>query len=118
MPKPHAQDIAAHYRDIQIKTASTSKAVCMLHEKGANFLRQALDIGEADKKRYVLDRAQNIFAQLQHSLRGRDQISQSLLLLYDYCYARCESLNSEEIRRALDIFDPLKETFLYLKKHP
>jgi flagellar biosynthetic protein FliS len=118
MANHNSPTAAAQYRRMQISTASREKAVCMLHEKCVQLLRQALHSHEMAQRRVLLNRAQDIVAQLQHALRTGDQVGQSIFLLYDYCYCLCESTDDAQVQYALDIFEPLAETLLYLWRHP
>jgi flagellin-specific chaperone FliS len=102
-------DVAQHYRRMQIQTASHAKSICMLHERCMHLIGRAG--GRGAERRPLLDKAQNILAQLQSSLRMDDRTSQSLFLLYDYCYVLLERGEKEERDNAQEILTVLKNSF-------
>lgn len=106
--------IATHYRQMQIGTASHSKAICMLHQR----CMQLIELGRRNpgEQRENLDKAQNILAQLQRVLDKNDEVSESLFLLYDYCYALLERGAPNECRNALTIIRHLTFTFRALSR--
>ncbi len=103
-------DIANHYSSMQINTASRQKKICMLHDKCLEHIFVACSENGTDK-RVRLDKAQNILAQFQAALRVKDDISQSLLYLYDYTYVLLEQNNNESCKKALEVIRVLRDTF-------
>lgn len=108
--------VAEHYRRMQIQTASHSKAICMLHEKCLQLIETASR--KSEQRRENLDWAQNILAQLQKVLRRGDEVSDSLFLLYDYCYVLLEKGGKQECRTAQTIVRHLTFTFRALARRP
>jgi len=107
---------AKYYETVQIQTASKQKAVCMLHEKCVLFIVAALDIPK--KRPEYVARSQNILSQLQRSLVCKDMVSQSLFLLYDYCYVILDHAQDDDLNNAGKIMAILRDTFKYLVRHP
>ena len=108
-------DTVEYYRKFCIQTAPRNKSIYLLHEKCTHLLIRAR--GYRDKRRELLDRAQNILAQFQASLIEGDLVSDGLFFVYDYCYALLDNNDDESIRNALALLSPLKNTFFALLKH-
>lgn len=98
------------YSSMQISTSSNTVNICMLHTKCTYFLKQALQQQNPDQKRLLLDKVQNIIAELEHSLIVEDNLSRSLFYIYDYCYSLLESTNAETIGNALSLLQVLRDT--------
>ncbi len=113
--KPNLSCTIREYTRLQVETAPVSGLVCMLHSRCAVLLRQAL-LDERAFRRPVLDKAQNILALLQRSLKGNDATSRTLFHLYDYCYCRLEGEIAMELEHALAIIESLAEVFDNLRK--
>jgi flagellin-specific chaperone FliS len=109
-------ELAEHYVKMQIDTAPRRRIVYLLHEKCVYDVQKALRF--ADRRRELLDRAQNILSQLQRSLVVDDTVSQSLYYLYDYCYVRLETGGVNDIMDVLGILRPLRDTFHTLLFNP
>ena len=107
---------AGHYAKVQIETATTRRAVCMLHEKCVQFIGAALDTPA--ERPVLLAKSQNILSQLQMSLRMDDSVAEGLFLLYDYCYAALERARDKDVMSAGKIMAVLRDTFKYLAKRP
>ena len=101
--------VAQHYARMQIETASKAKSICMLHQKCQFLIEQARR--EPQRRRPILNWAQNILAQLQSSLIVDDQLSESLLLLYDYISVKLDRGSDEDCRNALELAGTLRATF-------
>lgn len=99
------------YSSMQINTSSNTVNICMLHTKCTYFLKQALQQQNSVQKRLLLDKVQNIIAELEHSLIVEDSLSRSLFYIYDYCYSLLESTNTVTIGNALSLLQVLRETF-------
>ena len=106
------QSVAKHYGQMQVQTASHRKSVWMLHHRCVQFIESALD--DPVERRANLDRAQNIIAQFQAVLNIDDRTSESLFLLYDYCYVLLERGAGEDCRNAGQIIKYLADTFQLL----
>ncbi len=102
------------YSNMQICTSSNPANICMLHTKCTYFLKQALQKQNPQQKRLLLDKVQNIIAELEHSLIVEDSLSQSLFYLYDYCYSLLENTNTEAIGNTLSLLLVLRDTFYEL----
>ena len=112
-----APELAHYYARVQVATANKAKLLCMLHEHCVRLVVQSLS--SPAPLRPALNKAQNILAQLEHSLIVNDQVSKGLFYLYDYCYCRLETSNEEEHRNAASILIPLRDTFeKLLNEHP
>jgi flagellar biosynthetic protein FliS len=109
-------DVADYYAAIQIQTASKRRAVCMLHDRCVQFISAAID--KQDERRVLRIKAQNILSQLQMSLIMNDQVSESLFLLYDYCYVLLERGTVEDLTNAGKVLSVLRDTFKYLARRP
>jgi flagellin-specific chaperone FliS len=116
MPTISHPDVAEYYAKVQIQTASTRRAVCMLHEKCVQFIAAALD--SPPERAGLAAKAQNILSQLQMSLRVDDNVSEGLFLLYDYCYVLLERGSDEDLNNAGKVLAVLRDTFKYLGKRP
>jgi len=116
MVRRDTQHVAQHYREFTIQTAPRSRAVYLLHERCTVLISQARTYTE--KRRVLLDKAQNILTQLYSSLIGDDPVTTGLMCLYDYCYCLLERGDDKSIEDAHTIFRPLKETFQTLLKNP
>ncbi|MGM0462552.1 MAG: flagellar protein FliS [Fibrobacterota bacterium] len=116
--KQTRKEIAEYYRRITIETASSWKQIVLLHEKLAKLIAEALRGAEKGHiLRLKLNQGQNIISQLQIALKEEtDDAAQSLFLLYDYIYTKLESSKPEDWQAALEIVEPLRETFEELLK--
>jgi flagellin-specific chaperone FliS len=109
-------EVAEYYAKVQIETATMPRVVCMLHDKCVQFISAALDT--PPERRGLAAKAQNILFQLQMSLKDGDAISQSLFLLYDYCYVQLDRGADENLYNAGKLIAVLRDTFKYLAKRP
>jgi flagellar biosynthetic protein FliS len=109
-------NVADYYANVQIETAPIRRAICMLHEKCVLFISNAIDF--PDKKQEFVTKAQNIITQLIMSLKIEDEVSKSLYILYEYCYALLEHSSKEKLINAGNIMAILRDTFNYLNKRP
>ncbi len=98
------------YSSMQISTSSNAANLCMLHTKCTYFLKQVLQ-QNPKQKRLLLDKVQNILAELEHSLIVDDNLSRSLFYIYDYCYSLLETTDTEKIENALSLLTVLRDTF-------
>jgi flagellin-specific chaperone FliS len=112
----NTRDAADCYLTMQIKTASKSKAIYMLHDRCIYFLLKS-KIAPLEKSS-LLRKAQNILSQLQMSLKVNDSVSSSLFYLYDYCYVCLERGYDQDRANALEILRMLQQTFRELLKKP
>jgi flagellin-specific chaperone FliS len=99
---------------MQVAT-SAPRILSMLHSRCVTLIKQTLR-NKAVGKKSLVD-AQNILAQLESSLIIDDDLSKSLFYLYDYCYCRLESGNPDDLRRVLNVLEPLDEAFRVLAKN-
>lgn len=98
------------YTSMQISTSSNPANICMLHTKCTYFLKQVLK-QDPEQSRLLLDKVQNIIAELEHALIVEDSLSRSLFYIYDYCYSLLESTDTEKIENALSLITVLRDTF-------
>ncbi len=103
------------YTRMRIQSASHERLICMLHEKCCINLKQALET-DPSVTRPLLDKAQDILAVLQRSLKPGDFVSEALYHIYDYCLRLCKQGTRPEIKRAETIMNILKKTFGQLGK--
>ena len=108
---PSSAEAARHYAQLQIKTASHPKRICMLHARCAELTLVAEAEETMEKRRLVLDKAQNILAQLQAVLQVDDTVSRSLFYLYDYCYVLLGRGEASDCAQARHIIVILRDTF-------
>jgi flagellar biosynthetic protein FliS len=105
------------YRQFALQTAPHKRAIYLLHEKCVHQI--ALSRSYAEKRRELLNRAQNILSQLQTALHADDDVSCTLFLLYDYCYVQLNDPPvAQNITNALAIMNTLKNTFRQLVERP
>ncbi len=103
-------EVAKHYILMQIETASRQKQLTMLHEKCVQLMHAAI-IASREDRRMILNRAQNILAQFQASLRVEDAVSQGLFYIYDYAYILLEKGGINECRKAIQVMSVIRDTF-------
>ena len=105
-------ETARKYASMQIQTASNSRVICMLHAKCISLIQKASEIqNDQSGRRLLLDRAQNILAELERVLVVDDDLSQGLFYLYDYCYCLLENSEKDSYRQAISILSLLRDTF-------
>ena len=109
-------DLTRLYEQMQIRTASAPRRICILHEKSVYLIQQALG-ADGEIQRSLLNRAQNILATLERSLIVDDKVSEGLFCLYDYCYCNLESTEIDKLTAAIAILSQLRDTFHYLYKN-
>ena len=102
-------DIANQYARMQIATSAGPKIVCMLHQRCVTLIQQSLS--STAPSRPVLDKAQNILAQLERALNVNDDLSQSLFYLYDFCYCSLEKTDPGSHQFVSRIMATLRDTF-------
>lgn len=113
----NSSDVAQHYAEMRIQTASVRSSVYLLHEKCGHLLGRARVYRQ--KRREYINRAQNILAQLQASLiLDGDEVSESLYYLYDYCWTLLESGEDQDLVDAREVFSPLTAAYHVLLKTP
>lgn len=112
---PSISEVAARYKRTQIQTAAAPRIICMLHNRCANLIQKAIDSGDKPDRK-IITQAQNILAQLERSLIIEDDLSKSLFYLYDYCYCRIESGETDKLKSALSVISPIKDAFEQLLK--
>jgi len=112
MVRTTAQEVAGHYNKMGIETAPKRKIIYLLHEKCVHLLNRS--IYDTEKRRYLLDRAQNIIVQLQSALIREDTVAESLYQLYDYAYARLENGGETDIANVQAIMRQLTDTYYVL----
>jgi flagellin-specific chaperone FliS len=104
------------YEQMQIRSSSSSRLICILHEKCVSYISRSLCSGLSLQRNFI-DRALNILATLEQALKVEDDISDGLFCLYDYCYSVLDENNShEKINAALMILTQLRDTFNCLYK--
>jgi len=108
-------EIARHYSKMNIETASHQKRITMLHEKCVEYITITFK-KTVPEKRLWLNKAQNILAQLEASLKLKDRVSQGLFYLYDYTYALLDTCDDNDSRKASEIMSGLRDTFRILLK--
>ena len=103
-------EVAHHYTRMQIVTASSQKQLTMLHEKCVWCIVKAGTESGFDR-RELLNRAQNILAQLQAALRMEDSVSEGLFYIYDYAYMLLEDDGDEGRQKAIEVLQVITEAF-------
>jgi len=117
----------AKYTNNKVFTASKEELVLMLYDGGLKFCNQAiiaLENKEFDKVNTAVGRVQDIIREFQVTLDRSYEISESLLLLYDYIHDKLIEANLkkdkeilEEVRNLLrDLRDTWKEAMEIAKK--
>jgi flagellin-specific chaperone FliS len=114
--KTAPDEITQEYESIRIGTAPKRKAICMLHERVRSLIHRYTS--EPEKDRRLLDKAQNIIAQLQSALIVTDDVSYTLFYLYDYCYLQLENDDRGSIVNAYSIITELADSFHSLLTQP
>lgn len=113
-----SEAVSQYYKEMQIHTMPQSNRIAFLHETMQNLVRQAI-LGEKKDIRERLDTVQNILAQLLTKLKTEDEedeVSNGLLLLYDYIYEKLENEDAISLKESLDVLTILHETFDKLMK--
>lgn len=111
-------EISKVYARMQIKSSSSSRLVCILHERCVNFVHKSVDT-DRSLRRGFLDRAQNILTTLEQALKIEDETSEALFCLYDYCYCVLDKNDTDkEVDTVLNILTTLRDTFNSLYKEP
>lgn len=107
------------YSDMQIDTSSAARIICMLHERCVQLMRQHIDGNIKGMSNYLI-KAQNIIAQLEHSLKQTDDVSEGLFYLYDYAYCQIEKADTVSVNSAIRFMSSIRNTFEQLLKgdHP
>jgi flagellin-specific chaperone FliS len=105
-----SSDVAGYYDRLNISTAPKSRKLVMLHERSVELLKSSRDADPA-ARRQMLDKAQNILAQLEAALRIDDPVSQGLFYLYDYIYVLLERSEETAIDQATSLLSTLRDTF-------
>ncbi|HLV31897.1 MAG TPA: flagellar protein FliS [Chitinispirillaceae bacterium] len=104
------------YEQMQIRSSSSSRLICILHEKCVNYISRSLCSGPPLQRNFI-DRALNILATLEQALKVEDDISDGLFCLYDYCYSVLDENNNIEKQNAVRmILTQLRDTFNSLYK--
>jgi flagellar protein FliS len=108
-------DKAKYYARMQVETSAKPRLICMLHERGVQLIRSAMENDSKTAKANLI-KAQNILAQLERSLKRTDDVSNGLFYLYDYCYCMLEKDEPEPLSTALELMITLRDTFEKLLK--
>lgn len=93
------------YKENSIYTASPEELTLMLYNGLIKFIMQAqkaIDEKDFEKANSSIVRAENIISEFQATLDKKYEISQNLLLLYDYMYRRLMDAN---IKKDKDILE-------------
>jgi flagellar protein FliS len=100
------------YRNAQIETASPDRLLLMLYDGAIRFLgqaREALSHNEIEKANHLINRVQDIIAELMSTLNFEvGEVSHNLFRLYEYMNYRLVEANlkkdpapTEEVERML-----------------
>jgi flagellin-specific chaperone FliS len=108
---PTPADVARHYAQFQVQTASHPKRICMLHSRCVEFIIMAMNDSDRVRRRNTLDRAQKIISRLMTALPTGDNVSKSLYYLSDDCYFLLGRGKTEDCNNANMILAPLRNTF-------
>lgn len=88
------------YRNAQIETASPDRLLLMLYDGAIRFLgqaREALSRKEIERSNHLLNRVQDIIAELMSTLDFEaGEISRSLFRLYEYMNYRLIEANAKK----------------------
>ncbi len=79
----------------------------MLHDRFFEFLQMGLE-EDSSRRRYFLDRAQNILSQLMTSVNAGNSIGKSLFYLYDYAYVRLEKGSISDCKEVNNVMSPVR----------
>lgn len=103
-------EVAGYYDRLNISTAPKSRKLVMLHERTVELLKSSKSAPPQDR-RLILNKTQNILAQLEAALRIEDPVSQGLFYLYDYAYVLLERDDTTAIDQSLSLLTTLRDTF-------
>lgn len=113
----------SQYKQNSIFTSSPEELTLMLFNGLVRFIMQAqkaVDDGDLQKCHDSIIRAQDILLEFQATLDKRYEISQSLLLLYDYMYRRLIDANikkdKEILGEVLGFAKELRDTWMQAMK--
>ena len=101
-------NVSQHYKSVSVESAGHAKRVCMLHDKFLEFVNMAQG-DSSSRRRYLLDRAQNILAQLMASTVKDDNLGKSLFYLYQYAYARLERGTLDDCDNTISAIRPISK---------
>lgn len=93
------------YRENSVYTASPQELTLMLYNGLVRFIMQAiaaLENEDYSKVNNSIIRAEEILLELQSSLDMKYELSQSMLLLYDYLYRRLLDANLSKSKSILE----------------
>jgi flagellar secretion chaperone FliS len=117
----------SQYKENSIFTASPEELTLMLYNGLVRFILQgqkAIDDKDIQKAHESIVRAQDIVREFQASLDMNYEISNSLMLLYDYMYRRLTDANIKKdkdvLEEVLDFAKELRDTWaqaMKLAKH-
>jgi len=103
------------YAHVQIDTSNKPRIICMLHDRCVQLIRQHIESAQHGLSAHLVN-AQNIIAQLEHSLKKTDDVSDGLFYLYDYSYCQIEKADPPSLKSALSIMTSIRDTFEELMK--
>lgn len=104
-----APGAAGVYHRTKISTANHATVITLLHHRCVQLIQ--LSLQGSSPKRKLLNAAQNILAQFEHSLDKKNELAKNFFLLYDYCYCQLESNNPGSHRNALAIMVKIRDAF-------
>ncbi|MCR4435051.1 MAG: flagellar export chaperone FliS [Clostridiales bacterium] len=93
------------YKENSIFTASPEELTLMLYNGLVKFImqaQQAVDEGNMENANESIIRAEDILREFQSTLDMKYEVSNNLMLLYDYMYRRLMEANVKKDRAILD----------------
>ena len=119
----------SQYKENSIYTSSPEELTLMLYNGLVKFIMQAqkaINEKEIEKANQSIIRAQDIVLHFQITLDMKFEVSQGLVLLYDYMYRRLVEANTKKdigiLNEVLDLSKELRDTWVQAmklaKQHP
>lgn len=119
----------SQYKENSIYTSSPEELTLMLYNGLVKFIMQAqkaINEKEIEKANQSIIRAQDIVLHFQTTLDMKFDMSQGLVLLYDYMYRRLVEANTKKdigiLNEVLDLSKELRDTWVQAmklaKQHP
>lgn len=111
------------YRENTVFSSTPEELTLMLYNGVVKFIMQAqiaIDENHMDKVNNSIIRAQDIICELQSTLDMKYEISNSLMLLYDYIYRQLMEANIKKSKSILDevlgLAKKLRDTWMQAMK--
>src|SRR5690554_6248347 len=94
-----------HYRENSVYTSTPEELIMMMYNGLIKFIMmgvKGIDDDDLQKANDCLIRAQRIVVEMQSSLDGKYDVSESLWLMYDYIYRRLVEANTSKDKEILE----------------